>query len=685
MKSSPRNLVVQPVTPADLLAFGLPAEQVDALSASINVQIKQSSAEERWSQLTKHVLAPTQPFELHLWLFQSVYFDSEDNASSWFASLPTEKELQGSNVAKLAKTVGADDYADLYQWTINCRADYWNLVVRELGIQFSEDPARTAEDQNDPNAWIPPRLFNIADSCFQGNPDKIAILSRDEFGNDRKVTLRELESLTHRVANGLVEAGIEPGERVGMMLTMSIEAVAAYLGTISAGCVPVSIAESFAAPEISLRMRLANAQAIFTNDVIWRSGKKLPSYTKWKETNIEALAIVIPSQDEPSVEIEDRDTLWCDFLSTTSVFASKMQTASSELNILFSSGTTGDPKAIPWTHSTPIKCAADGRYHQDIRGDSIVAWPTSLGWMMGPWLVFASLLNRATIALFDGAPNSVGFCRFVQDAKVTMLGVIPSLVRAWRNADSIAGLDWSSIEVFSSTGECSNSEDMLYLMSRAGYRPVIEYCGGTEIGGGYIASTVVQPNRPSCFSTPALGMEFVLLDEGMPSEQGEVFLHGPSLGLSQTLLNADHEAVYFEGAPAPEGYTRLRRHGDELVRLPDGYYRAVGRADDAMNLGGIKVSAVEIERRLNELPSVAETAAVAASEGQPSALVIFAVAKASVDVEELRSRMQAAISERLNPLFRISKVILLDSLPRTASNKIMRRFLRDRVSDEKDQ
>ena len=101
------------------------------------------------------------------------------------------------------------------------------------------------------------------------------------------------------------------------------------------------------------------------------------------------------------------------------------------------------------------------------------------------------------------------------------------------------GVDWSRINTFSSTGEPSNRHDYLWLMSRAGYRaPVIEYCGGTEIGGGYLTGTVVQPASPATFSTAALGMDLVVLDEeGQPvgdGEEGEVFLVPPSIGLSQT-------------------------------------------------------------------------------------------------------------------------------------------------------
>ena len=154
-----------------------------------------------------------------------------------------------------------------------------------------------------------------------------------------------------------------------------------------------------------------------------------------------------------------------------------------------------------------------------------------------------------------------------------MLGVVPTLVRAWKHTDCMHGLDWQAIRAFSSTGECSNPEEMLYLMSLAGYRPVIEYCGGTEIGGGYVTGTRVQPAAPSTFTTPALGLDFLLYDDGIPSDNGEVFIVPPSLGLSTRLLNADHNEVYFAGTPRPD----LRRHGDALERLSEGYYRIHGR------------------------------------------------------------------------------------------------------------
>jgi acetyl-CoA synthetase len=222
----------------------------------------------------------------------------------------------------------------------------------------------------------------------------------------------------------------------------------------------------------------------------------------------------------------------------------------------------------------------------------------------------------------------------------------------------------------------------LYLMSLAGYKPVIEYCGGTELAGGYIGSTMVQANVPGMFSTPSFGVDLVTAGESeSESKSGEILLVPPAIGMSVELLHHDHHAVYFAGTPrGPRGET-LRRHGDAMERLPGGFYRAQGRTDDTMNLGGIKVSSVEIERVLNTVEGIRETAAIAVSPlaGGPSMLWVFAALQAGVDADtaELRNRLQAAIRQHLNPLFKIQEVSVIDALPRTASHKIMRRLLRD--------
>ena len=158
-----------------------------------------------------------------------------------------------------------------------------------------------------------------------------------------------------------------------------------------------------------------------------------------------------------------------------------------------------------------------------------------------------------------------------------------------------------------------------------------------------------------------------------------VFLVPPSIGLSTELLNKDHDSVYF--SDLPEIGRPLRRHGDQWRRSADGHFQALGRVDDTMNLGGIKVSSADIESVLSGLGSVFEVAAVAVppAGGGPDRLVVFTVVEANADVDRdsLRASMQQAIRDEFNPLFKVHDVVVVESLPRTASHKLMRRTLRD--------
>jgi acyl-coenzyme A synthetase/AMP-(fatty) acid ligase len=221
------------------------------------------------------------------------------------------------------------------------------------------------------------------------------------------------------VANALDALDLPKGSAIAIDMPMNVNAVVIYLATVLAGYVVVSIADSFAAPAISTRLKISEAKAIFTQDYILRDDKELPLYSRVVDAKA-PMAIVIPVRGSlPIKGLRVNDLSWQDFLGRVNDtkpenYAAVDQPAYAFTNILFSSGTTGEPKAIPWTHITPLKAAADGWCHMDIRKGDVVAWPTNLGWMMGPWLVYASLLNGASMALYNGSPNSSGFAKFVQ-------------------------------------------------------------------------------------------------------------------------------------------------------------------------------------------------------------------------------------------------------------------------------
>ncbi|PNY04966.1 putative acyl-activating enzyme peroxisomal-like [Trifolium pratense] len=701
-----------------------------------------------------------------------------------------EESVTLTNVGRLLERRGKEFLGSAYKDPITSFADfqkisvsnpevYWKTVLDEMNISFSKPPECILRDNPNEDGsssypsgqWLPGASINPAQNCLNLNGTRslndTVIIWRDELQDDlplQRMTLEELRqeilSVKARyaqpdstyslsmvnmidfcwlVAYALESLGLEKGSAIAIDMPMNCKSVVIYLAIVLAGYVVVSIADSFAAREISTRLKISNAKVIFTQctasgtrdwvtlqwagpcfmeptvrtqyekvspnrqltndlpkphyvgsaqdgynglrgeskDLILRGDKALPLYSRVVDAE-SPMAIVIPSRS-PGFSMKLRN---------------------------------GDPKAIPWTNITPLKAAADAWCHLDIRKGDIVSWPTNLGWMMGPWLVYASLLNGASMALYNGSPLGPGFAKFVQtflslyilprsqhkegargcNAGSPMLPQL-SLVRSWRNANSTSGYDWSAIRCFASTGEASNVDEYLWLMGRARYKPIIEYCGGTEIGGGFITGSLQQAQSLAAFSTPAMCCNlFILGEDGHPTPEnvpgiGELALGSLMLGASNTLLNADHYGVYFKGMPLWNGKV-LRRHGDVFERTARGFYHAHGRADDTMNLGGIKVSSVEIERICNGVDSnIVETAAIGIppSGGGPEQLAVAVVLKNSnitpQDLLKLRMSFNSALQKTLNPLFRVSQAVPVPSLPRTASNKVMRRVLRQQLAE----
>ncbi|QHN83313.1 putative acyl-activating enzyme 17, peroxisomal [Arachis hypogaea] len=669
------------ITVSDIESVGISTEVASAFHRRLKEIIATHGAgtPATWHNITNTILTPDLPFSFHQMLYYACYIDFGPDPPAW---IPDPECALSTNVGQLLERRGKEflgsaykdpisSFSDFQKFSVSNPEVFWKNVLDEMNISFSTPPECILRENllgesslsHPGGQWLPGASINPAKNCLVENAKRslndTAIIWRDENHDDlpvERMTFKELQEEVWLVAYALEALALEKGSAIAIDMPMHVKSVVIYLAIVLAGYVVVSIADSFAAGEISTRLNISNAKVIFTQDLIIRGDKSIPLY-RGKE------------------------------------FVAVEQPGEAFTNILFSSGTTGEPKAIPWTNITPLKAAEDAWCHLDIRKGDVVSWPTNLGWMMGPWLVYASLINGASMALYNGSPLGSGFAKFVQDAKVTMLGVIPSIVRSWKSANSTSGYDWSTIRCFGSTGEASNVDEYLWLMGRALYKPVIEYCGGTEIGGGFITGSLLQPQSLAAFSTPAMCCSLFILDEeGHPIPQdvpgmGELALGPIMFGASITLLNADHYDVYFKGMPVYNGKV-LRRHGDVFERTAKGYYHAHGRADDTMNLGGIKVSSVEIERLCNGVDSsILETAAIGVppSGGGPEQLVVAVVFKnpstTTQDLHQLRISFNSALQKKLNPLFRVSRVVSLPSLPRTASNKVMRRVLRQQLSE----
>ncbi|KAK7411277.1 hypothetical protein VNO78_02710 [Psophocarpus tetragonolobus] len=709
------------ITVSDIESNGISREDATTLHQRLAeiIEIHGDGTPATWQHISNSILNPQLPFSFHQMLYYGCYKDYGPDPPAW---IPDPESAALTNVWQLLERKGKEflgsaykdpiaSFDDFHKFSVSNPEIYWKYVLDEMNISFSKPPECILRDSSPGDGpfpsgeWLPGASINPAENCLNVNSKRglndTVIIWREEQHDDlplQRMTLEELREEVWLVAYALKSLGLETGSAIAIDMPMNVKSVVIYLAIVLAGYVVVSIADSFAATEISTRLRISKAKVIFTQDLIMRGDKSIPLYSRVVDAE-SPTAVVVPSKgSELSMKLRNGDLSWHDFLEKVNSLKGK-EFIAAELpvetftNIIFSSGTTGDPKAIPWTNITPLKAAADAWCHMDIRKGDVVCWPTNLGWMMGPWLVYASLLNGASMALYIGSPLGSGLAKFVQDAKVTMLGVIPSIVRSWRSAKSTSGYDWSSIRCFGSSGEASNVDEYLWLMGRALYKPVIEYCGGTEIGGGFVCGSLLQAQSLAAFSTPAMCCSlFILDDNGHPIPQnvpgiGELALGPLMLGASNTLLNADHYGVYFKGMPLLNGKV-LRRHGDVFERSARGYYHAHGRADDTMNLGGIKVSSVEIERICNAVDSnILETAAIGVppSGGGPELLTIAVVFKdpdsTKQDLQQLRISFNSALQRKLNPLFRVSQVVTLPSLPRTASNKVMRRVLRLQLSE----
>ncbi|KAF5930079.1 hypothetical protein HYC85_030952 [Camellia sinensis] len=648
-----------------------------------------SDPRELWRQITaRRLLRPSHPHKLHQLVYHSVYahYDSSANGPPLYC-FPSLNQSKYTNLGRLMETHGSKllgaSYKDpitsfsLFQkFTVQHPEVYWSFILKELSIQFREVPnciLDTSDKSKHGGTWLPGSVLNIAECCLQATnyprkqDDSLAIVWRNEDCDDSHVnqmTLKELREQVMSVASAL-DAIFSKGDAIAIDMPMTVTAVIIYLAIVLSGFVVVSIADSFAAKEIATRLRVSRAKAIFTQDFIVRGGRKFPLYSRVVEA-VPPKAIVIPaSGKDVDVQLRKQDLSWKHFLSSvdyhprSNYFSPVYLPIDSTTNILFSSGTTGDPKAIPWTQLSPIRCAADSWAHVDVQSGDVLCWPTNLGWVMGPILLYSCFLTGATLALYHGSPLGRGFGQFVQDAGVTILGTVPSLVKAWKSTHCMEGLDWTKIRSFGSTGEASNVDDDLWLSSRAYYKPIIECCGGTELASSYIQGSLLQPQAFGTFSSASMTTGFVILDEhGVPylDDQacvGEVGLFPQYMGATDRLLNADHEEVYFKGMPMYKGMT----------------------------------SSVEIERVCDQAnESIMETAAVSAApaNGGPEQLAIFVVLKKGFNTQpdKLKMLFSRAIQRNLNPLFKVNFVKIVPEFPRTASNKLLRRVLRDKLKHE---
>ena len=366
--------------------------------------------------------------------------------------------------------------------------------------------------------------------------------------------------------------------------------------------------------------------------------------------------------------------------------------AEDPMMIIYTSGTTGKPKGAVHAHcGFPIKAAQDIWQGLDLHPDETLFWMTDMGWMMGPWEVFGTLLLGATMMLYDGAPDFPGPDRvwaLVDRHKVTALGISPTLIRALRrHGDEIVHRhNLSSLRKFASTGEPWNPDPWMWLFQNVGRGklPIINYSGGTEISGGIVMGNVLTPMKPCAFSGPLPGMAADVVDENGKSVRGkvgELVIREPWIGMTRGFWRDRERYIDAYWSRWPDTWV----HGDWAAIDSDGLWYILGRSDDTIKIAGKRVGPAEVESILVAHPQVSEAAAVGVPDPiKGEALVCFCVLRKGVNGDvDLAAELKGNVARDLGKALAPHDVLFVGDIPKTRNAKVMRRVVRAAYLGEK--
>jgi len=557
--------------------------------------------------------------------------------------------------------------------------------------------------------WEPPRAewfvggkLNAAYNCLDrhvaaGRGDKPALIWEGEPGDERVISYRELHRLVCRFASVLRARGFKQGDRAIIYMPMVPELPVAMLACARLGIIHSVVFGGFSAEALKARIQDLEATLVITADGGWRRGKEI----RLKEAADEALRDC-PSVRETMVYRRTgsavpmqagRDFWWHDLdQDAAEDCPAEPLDAESPLYVLYTSGTTGQPKGI--LHTTGgylLQCVMTMKWVFDLRDEDVYWCTADAGWVTGhSYVVYGPLAAGATSLIYEGAPDYPAFDRWwriVEKYRVTIFYTSPTAIRALlRQGDRWpAGCDLSSLRLLGSVGEPINPAawEWYYRVIGGERCPVVDTWWQTETGAIMIAplpgATPLKPGR-ACFPLPGVQAEVVDF-RGRPVETGQdgfLVIQRPWPAMLRTLWRDPrrYESQYWSRIPGAY-FT-----GDAARRDADGYFTILGRVDDVMNVSGHRLSTMEIESALVKHPAVAEAAAV----GRPDeitgqAVCAFVTVKAGqTDYHSLAEELRRWVAHEIGSFAKPAEIRFAEALPKTRSGKIMRRLLRELVT-----
>lgn len=602
---------------------------------------------------------------------------------------PSEEVISNANIK---------DWNELNKIATNHPEGFWSSMAEELHWFKKWD--KYLDNSTPPfYQFFVGGKTNIAYNCLDVHKNsyrrnKLAYIWIGEDGTSKSISYNELYNEVCKFSNVLKSMNVKKGDRVTIYMGRVPEIIIAMLACARIGAVHSVVYGGFSTEALHERIEDSQSKVVITCDGAYQRGKLV----KLKEICDEAVdragivqhVICVKRTSEDVNMLSGRD-MWYHELMKLPIASNDCPAeetdAEDPLFILYTSGTTGKPKAILHTHGGyMVGTYTSLKYVFDIHDEDRYWCAADPGWITGhSYIVYGPLLNGATSIIYEGAPNFPFPDRWwsiIEEYGVNILYTAPTAIRGlMRFGDSWAKRhDLSSLRLLGSVGEPINPEAWRWYneVIGDGKCPIMDTWWQTETGMFMITPMPCLPLKPGSGTKPFPGIQMDILDEEGNSvndnEEGFLVIKNPWPSMMRTIYGDNDRYVEQYWTKYPGMYMT----GDSARRDEDGYYWIIGRVDDVIKVSGYRLGTAEIESALVSYPAVAEAAAIGLPhELKGNAIHCFVILKAGVNPnDDLPEKLKLHIRHEVGPIATPEKIEIVEKLPKTRSGKIMRRVLK---------
>jgi acetoacetyl-CoA synthetase len=587
------------------------------------------------------------------------------------------------------KHVDVEDYNDLWRWSVTDLEGFWASVWEYCGVEASQPYEAVLAKREMPGAeWFPGARLNYTEHILknaEGRLDGPALIHQSEVRPLGEVSWGELREKTAALAAGLKAMGVERGDRVAAYIPNVPEAVIGLLACASIGAVWSSCSPDFGAGSVVDRMKQIEPKVLLAVDGYRYSGKDYDRTGVVAELQEEIPTIrrtvFLPyvAEDPDTSSLEDV-VMWDEVLSEHegAELVFEQVPFDHPLWVLYSSGTTGLPKAIVQSQGgILLEHLKKVVFHIDLGPEDRFFWFTTTGWMM--WnMVVGGLLSGAAALLYDGNPGYPDMnvlWEFAEKTGMTCFGTSASYIMACTKAEIEPGRDFdlSALRSMGSTGSPLPPEGFDWVYEHVNSDLwLFSTSGGTDLCTAFVGGVPLLPVRAGELQARGLGAAVEAFDENGDSVTGDV----GELVITEPMPSMP---IYFWNDPQHERYREsyfdvypgVWRHGDWIKVKEDGSCVIYGRSDSTINRGGVRMGTSEIYSAVNRVEEVSDSLVVdVPREGGSSFMPLFVVLQEGVELDDdLEGRIKSSIRENASPRHVPNEIFAVSDIPKTLNGK----------------